>query len=158
MILSTLGVLAIVLFVWMVLNKPIAPWETSRGCALLMAIWSTFIVAAGAFGVITGRDRAGDAPLLYVFYGIFAGLGWFIVMKASDPEYRPVLWSGFRWAVLVGAPAFIAGSYGPILFSWGGPLGPLHGLLTGPLGALAGAAFGTWRAWPAYREAKLDVE
>jgi hypothetical protein len=48
-----------------------------------------------------------------------------------------------RWAFLVGAVAFAAGFFGPILLAPEANQGPLLGIfITGPLGFIAGALFG----------------
>ncbi len=52
------------------------------------------------------------------------------------------------WAVVVGAVAFAAGFFGPIVFAPDANQGPLLGIfITGPAGFVAGALYGIWREW-----------
>lgn len=50
------------------------------------------------------------------------------------------------WALVIGAIGFVAGFFGPLLFSPGANQGPMLGILiTGPLGVLIGAIGGLIR-------------
>ncbi len=52
------------------------------------------------------------------------------------------------WAIVVGAVAFAAGFFGPIVFAPDANQGPLLGIfITGPAGFVAGALYGIWREW-----------
>ena len=69
-------------------------------------------------------------------------LGW-IALRLSNPSSYALAATMLKWAALVGIPAFLIGSLGPMILDPGANQGPLLGILfTGPWGATAGLLVG----------------
>jgi hypothetical protein len=75
-------------------------------------------------------------------YFIAAILCWWFAIRGHIAKDRALMSFAFIGGVVIGGIGYIAGYYGPMIFSHSN-LGPLLGIfITGPLGFVAGALIG----------------
>ena len=133
----------------------VTQWRLARFVALFFAVLFSILSILGIVALFLARTIDGW-PVL-VLEMIIAAAGWSVAVHIERAPSRILIVPAFRWAVGIGVPAFVLGYVTPLLFHFGGNLGPLFGVfLTGPVGALVGAVIGVVRALPKYRAARAS--
>jgi len=133
----------------------VTPWRLARVVALFFAVLFSMLSVLGIVALSLAGNT--DEWFVLVLEMILAAAAWSVVAHMERASSRILIIPAVRWAVGSGAPAFVLGYASPILFHFGGNLGPFYGVfLTGPLGALVGAVIGVVRALPKYRAARAS--
>ncbi|MDB5335979.1 MAG: drug efflux pump, inner rane subunit, DrrB family [Planctomycetaceae bacterium] len=93
-----------------------------------------------------GLDGLG--VILWSVAALIAFVGWWFALRGHLAETRIRIRSTMIGAAIVGGIGFLAGFFGPLIFTPNANQGPLVGIfITGPLGFIVGAVIGYVYSW-----------
>jgi hypothetical protein len=89
---------------------------------------------------------------------VVAGAVAVFLWKKTDSLSNGLASSILLGGIIIGGISFVAGFFGPVIFSWGGNQGPLLGILyTGPIGFVVGLVAGALY-WLIRRKKVLPID
>ncbi len=135
-----------------------AVWRTRRILAAMVALATSaltlFLLRTLMQPEAVGAP-SGSAPDSHPFWtaavvmapATLASLCWCFAVQGQVPAVRQLLKCSLLGGVALGAPSFLVGFVGPMIFSPSNNMGPLYGLITGSTGFFVGTVAGTLYGW-----------